>query len=97
MLVHLVAVEDAGSVDTLVDRYRTVEAELAGFDDELVQKPRCVLLSKCDLLPADRAAEFARELGARLKISVLSISSATGSGLREFVERVDTMLKGSDQ
>jgi GTP-binding protein len=52
-----------------------LEKELAAWSPELVAKPRLLVLSKADLLPAGEADERARALGG------LAISAVSGHGL----------------
>ena len=59
-----------------------LERELAAWSDELLEKPRLLLLSKADLLPAGEAEERARALGG------LAVSAVTGRGLDVFRDRV---------
>lgn len=87
-LAHLMSVESL-EVETIVENYHTIEAELSRFSEVLAAKPRCRILSKCDLLPAEEAEELARKVGESLGHEVLCLSSATGAGVREFLEFVD--------
>ncbi len=61
LLLHIVDaspfVEDDETADAYVARQvRAIEAELAKFDPELVDRPRWLLLNKLDLLPEDERA-----------------------------------------
>jgi GTP-binding protein len=63
-----------------------LERELSAWSPVLLEKPRLVLLSKGDLLPAGEADERARGLGA------IAISAVTGLGLDAFRARVRATL-----
>jgi GTP-binding protein len=60
----------------------TLEQELAAWSPELAQKPRLLVFSKADLLPAGEAERRAEEHGA------IAISAVTGRGLEVFRSRV---------
>jgi GTP-binding protein len=81
-LLHLV---DATSDDP-VAAHDAVRGELASFGAGLVELPELVVLSKCDLVTAGRAAELAAEwrdrLGDRV-LGVLAVSSVSGAGIEE--------------
>ncbi|MDT8342915.1 MAG: GTPase ObgE [Thermohalobaculum sp.] len=79
VLVHLV---DATSDDVLGD-YETVVSELEAYGAGLAEKPRIVLLNKCDALGKEDAADLMtllREEGVPVR---RTISAATGQGVRE--------------
>jgi GTP-binding protein len=88
LLVHvldiapeLTAEEDA---DPLVN-HATIERELEAHDERLARLPRVLVLSKADLIPAERVAEAIAQWSERLgpDVPVLSTSSATGAGIAE--------------
>jgi GTPase len=88
LLVHvldiapeLTAEEDA---DPLVN-YTTIERELEAHDERLARLPRVLVLSKADLVPAERVAEAVAQWSERLEgdVPVLATSSATGTGMAE--------------
>jgi GTPase len=84
MLVHLVdLVPVEGEPEA---NYEAVRGELAAYGAGLELLPEMVVLSKRDLLPAERvgevASEWRRRLGDRAK-GPLAVSAATGEGLEE--------------
>ena len=85
MLLHVVAVESEGEADPF-ERYGAVRAELGEYGHGLARLPELIVLSKADLVPADRAAELVAAFRERLGESVqgvLATSAATGAGLDE--------------
>lgn len=89
MLVHVLdlapglSAGEEGS-DPLAN-FETIEAELAAHDERLARLPRMLVLSKADLLPAERVQEEVSGWSDRLgpAVSVIATSSATRAGLEE--------------
>ncbi|MGH8034144.1 MAG: GTPase, partial [Lysobacterales bacterium] len=94
LLLHLVDL--AGLDDSIapVDQVRLLEAEMEQFDPELIQKPRWLVFTKADLLPTKEAHEKARETVESLgwKWPWVVISSVTGEGTRELMQKVSDAL-----
>ena len=87
VLVHLL---DASSEDVLRD-YRTIRQELALYDARLAEKPEVVALNKIDMPAAREAAQaLAGAFGEGRR--VVSISGATGEGVRELLQVVLGLL-----
>ena len=78
-LIHLA---DASSpdVEVHIEDVRELLEEL-GLGD----KPECLVLNKCDTLPAKEAAALARQLGA------VPISAKTGAGVMELLRMVEPL------
>ncbi|HEX3042373.1 MAG TPA: GTPase ObgE [Solirubrobacterales bacterium] len=89
MLVHLVDLAPMEG-DPVAD-YETVRGELSAHGAGLERLPELVVLSKRDLLPAERVDEevaaWSERLGDRV-LGVLAVSSATGEGLDELRQRI---------
>jgi GTP-binding protein len=89
MLVHLV---DLAPMDgDAVEAYETVRGELSAHGAGLERLPELVLLSKRDLLEAERVEQELEEWRGRLgdrALGVLAVSSATGEGLEELRQRI---------
>ncbi|HET9593087.1 MAG TPA: GTPase ObgE [Solirubrobacterales bacterium] len=89
MLVHLVDVAP-GEGDPVAN-YEMVRGELAAHGAGLERLPELVVLSKRDLLPAERVeaavAEWEERLGGEA-LGVIAVSSATGEGLEELRRRI---------
>lgn len=89
MLVHLVEV--APLEGDPVGNYETVRGELTAHGAGLERLPELVVLSKRDLLPAERVEELLAEWRQRLGdgvLAVLAVSAATGEGLEELRGRI---------
>ncbi|MBN2417038.1 GTPase ObgE [bacterium] len=71
------------------DVYHTLLSELEQFDTSLLQKPRLVSLTKLDLLPEDARLHLPAVIDDQ---PLLTISSASGEGVRELVRTAFTML-----
>jgi GTP-binding protein len=85
VLLHLVD----GTADDVVDNYRVIREELAGYSPELLEKAEVVALSKTDLVGTDELKKKITKLKAFLKKQgqkkpqVFTISAATNNGLTE--------------
>ncbi len=84
LLVHLVEPEPADESDPL-ENYQTIRRELGDYQTELAERPEIVVVTKLDL---PRGEEVRQELEAALSAPVLGISSASGAGLTELVNRI---------
>jgi len=90
VLLHLI---DASS-DDIVENYRVIRGELAGYNEELCHKSEIIALSKIDLLDPEELKEKTAELKKFLKKSgikspkVFAISAATGKGLTEVLRQL---------
>jgi GTP-binding protein len=88
VLLHLV---DATSNDVLGD-YRVIEGELAAYGGGLENKPRIVVLNKCDALPESEAEDLMillREEGVPV---AHTISGATGQGVQTVLRELRTEI-----
>jgi GTPase len=89
MLVHLV---DLAPLEGEPESsYETVRAELSAHGAGLEALPELVVLTKRDLLQAERVEEAVSEWTERLGdgvLGVLAVSSATGEGLEELRQRI---------
>ncbi len=86
LLVHVLDLApelSAGEGSDPRANHATIERELAAHDQRLARLPRVLVLSKADLVTAERAreavAEWRRRLGA--DVAVIATSSATGAGI----------------
>ena len=81
LLLHLVDMAPQDGSDP-VQQVRAIEAELAQFDPELLQRPRWLLLNKADILDESERDEYARRIFAALGWTApgFVISAATRAG-----------------
>lgn len=88
-LVHLI---DASQIDlqSPLEDYRIVIAELSHYGRGLIEKPQVVVLNKMDL---PGTAEAARAFEAALAgQSVLRISAATGAGIDRLISHISQLI-----
>lgn len=94
LLLHLVDLAPLDSSIDAVEQVRLLEGELEQFDPELMKKPRWLVFTKADLLPAEEAREKARAAIDELdwQHPWVVISSATGEGTRELMQKISDAL-----
>jgi GTP-binding protein len=73
------------TVESPRDQLEEVERELKAYHPALGEKPRVVVLTKADLLPPERRAAVAAEVGLP---EALVVSAHNGDGMRELRERL---------
>ena len=78
-----------------VEQVRQLQLELQKFDPGLMDKPRWLVFTKTDLLPADEAQHRAQQTVAELAWEApwTTISSVTKSGTEELMQRVSAELE----
>lgn len=82
LLLHLIDPSDGKDP---VEKYRTLRAELLGFDEELLKRPEIVVITKMDVTEVreafpETAARFEKE-----GVETVAVSAVTGMGLKELV------------
>ena len=95
LLIHVVDASGSEGRDPLED-IETINHELAGYGADLTRKPQVIAANKTDLIfdrkesgdPVQRIRDQYEPLG----IPVFEISAATGSGIRELLYHVNSML-----
>ncbi|MFA5685007.1 MAG: GTPase ObgE [Lysobacteraceae bacterium] len=95
LLLHLVDMapfveSDEEAVVQIVESVRAIEAELAAFDEALVDKPRWLLLNKLDMLAEDVARERVAAVTAALdwKAPWFALSALAGEGTDAVCQQV---------
>ncbi len=98
MLLHLV---DIAPTDPSADPVRdaiSIVGELGKFSEDLLAKPRWLVLNKSDLLPPEEAVAKAVSIAVALKYRgpAFLISGATHAGTRDLTEAVMRFLETSE-
>jgi len=95
LLLHLVDLAPLTLDVDPVDQVRQLEQELKNFDADLMGKPRWLVFTKADLLPADEAGRKAEEAVETLgwEGPWMLISSVTKSGTEELMQKVSAELE----
>ncbi len=95
LLLHLVDLAPLALDVNPVDQVRQLELEMQKFDPGLMEKPRWLVFTKADLLPADEARQKAEEVVAELQWEHpwVLISSVTRSGTEELMQKVSEQLE----
>lgn len=83
-LVHLVDALPQDGSDPVAN-YELIENELKLYSEVLAKRPRLVVANKIELTGAE---DNAKRLSEALSCEVVSISAATGKGLRPFLSRL---------
>ncbi len=92
IFVHVV---DASQIDpdAPMALCETVEAELAGYDKKLAQKPKIMVLNKMDIPEAEELADvFEAAYGSE----VFRISAVTGLGVEKLKYKILELVKAND-
>lgn len=82
LLIHLV---DGSSEDPLADA-QVLLGELEAYGHGLMERPRLLVLSKCELLEPERVETLQAELSQALEQTVLPISAVTNTGLEPLLQ-----------
>ncbi len=89
VLLHLVEPAPLDGADP-IQNYLAIRKELETFDDELAKRREIVAVTKDDL-PEARVVR--QRFADELHIDAFLISSVTGDGLKELVEKIDEIIK----
>ncbi|MBM9614189.1 GTPase ObgE [Desulfobulbus rhabdoformis] len=90
ILLHLI--DASGEGDQPLEEYKILEAELAAYKEELLERTHLVLLNKIDLIDEERLKEIQDQF-ASLGLEVRAISAETGEGLESIKERLADLLE----
>jgi len=95
LLLHLVDLAPLALDVSPVEQVRQLETEMQKFDPGLMEKPRWLVFTKADLLPAEEARDKAELAVAELgwQAPWLLISSVTHAGTDELMQRVSDKLE----
>lgn len=95
LLLHLVDLAPLSPDENPVQQVRQLEIEMQKFDQSLLDKPRWLVFTKADLVPADEARQRAERAVAELGWAApwLLISAVTQSGTQELMQRVSAELE----
>jgi GTPase len=90
MLLHLI---DASSInpDAPLAGYNTINRELALYSKSLAERTRLVVLNKIDIPGTKDLADIFKSAAG--EIEVLSISAATGEGIKKLKQKITLLLQ----
>jgi GTP-binding protein len=90
LLLHVVDIAPLDESINPADSVRALEKELQSFSDELVEKPRWLVINKIDLLAEEDRNRAKQELVGELDWQgpVFEVSAATGEGTEELAQAV---------
>lgn len=95
VLIHLVDAASAEGRDPVED-IRTINAELASYNAELLKKPQVIAANKLDILYGEEAEQALERVHAAFEpegIRVFGISAVSGKGVKELLYYVNELLK----
>jgi GTPase len=94
LLLHVVDVKPYESLDTPVDSAKKIIHELELWSDELVSKPRWLVLNKIDRLQDDEVELNCNAIikGLKWKGPVFKISAINGEGTKELMFAIMNFL-----
>jgi len=96
LLAFIIDISSASGREPVSD-FETLVAELRSYKAELLEKPNLVVASKADALDdpgrLERLESFCRNRG----VEVIVISSVTGFGIKQLVERLGRMVEEQRQ
>jgi len=84
VLVHLVD----GSEEEPLEMWRSINAELVEYNDELVKKPQIVAVTKTDIPEVINKEQAMKDAFMQEGVEPFFISSLSGNGIQHLVERV---------
>ncbi|MFA5675395.1 MAG: GTPase ObgE [Christensenellales bacterium] len=91
MLVHVVDASCSEGRDIIED-YKIIRSELAGYSEELINRPEIVAANKMDIPGSAENAERLKEYLTPLGIETVGISAASGEGVKRLLSRVSDVL-----
>ncbi len=100
ILVHLIDIAPVDGSDPL-DNYRMIEKELKAYSPTLADKPRWIVISKCDLADQSLRDETLQKVGDMLSekgaadqsLPVTLLSSASSEGIKHFIDRLGDRVR----
>lgn len=95
VLLHLVdplRVESNGELCDPVESFKLINHELEQFGDDLSNKPYLVVISKADAIPESMDREQLINKFKELNLECCFISSASGEGVNQLLEKILSLL-----
>lgn len=95
VLLHLID----SSAEDVVENYRIIREELAGYSEDLLEKAEVIVLNKIDLISDDELKEKSKKLQNFIakktgkKQKVFAISAATKKGIKEVLRTLYKNIK----
>ena len=88
LILHVVDITGGYEARDVVDDYKTINAELTAYAEELSCRPQIVVANKCDLPGYEDEIERLRAAAEADGHEFFAVSAATGEGLDELVTKV---------
>jgi GTP-binding protein len=92
-LVNPMQVADDGSVLDPIESINLINTELKNFSEILANKPQIIVLTKCDTLDNEEIEDIKKTLEDQFPNTVFAISSVSGFGLEEFINKVTQTVR----
>ena len=99
LLLHLVDIGLQKDPLEFITAIRGIEAEIAAWDSELMDKPRWLVLNKIDIVAADMVAEIQSAVTTKMNWQqpVFCISAATGQGCDVLIKAIFQWFSKRDE
>ncbi len=96
-LLHVIDIMPADGSDPVYN-YKTIEKELAKYDQELANKPRIIAINKIDLLNQKERDQFIESFIKDISYGgeVFNISALNGMGCKELVYGLFNLIKSNN-
>ncbi len=96
LLLHLLDIAPVDGSDP-VENCRLIEQELARYSEGIADKPRWLVFTKLDLLPAEIAQQKIEAVAATLEMDqYFAISSVSGAGLPTLMQQIADHLREAE-
>jgi len=84
ILLHII--DASGAIDAIIEDYKTIEQELASYNEELLQRRQILLLNKTDLIDSPDKLGRLNKMFMKKGFQTHNISALTGNGIEELKE-----------
>ena len=92
LLLHVVDVSGIEGRNP-VDDFNTINEELKNYNMDLLDRPQIIAANKTDIMTDTAPYEELKKLAEEKDIKIFEISAATGTGVRELVAYIASLLK----
>ena len=92
LLLHLIDVSGMEGRDPIQDFY-AINSELKKYSEKLANRKQIVVATKADIVQDEENEKKLEELAKEKNLEFFKISSATGQGVKELMQRVTELLK----